>query len=122
MLIVAVWFACFSFEPAFLKKDLDDALRDMLSNMRKFCYCPPAAVFDSDWTSLSPDFRSALQQCTSGYTDDMFTITPHAFFQASQPNLTPEPRVGKYFSSRSKYLILTVIAFVDTVDDGGLYC
>lgn len=94
MLVIAVWFACFRFDPTFLKKDLDEAVNEMVSNMTKFCYRPPAAVFDSDWTSLSPEFLAALHQCTSGYPNNMFTITPHTFFQAPQPDLAPDSKVS----------------------------
>lgn len=103
MLIIAVWFACFKFTPAFLEQDLDHALNEMLSDMAKFCYRPPAAVFDSNWSTLSPEFLAALHQSTAGYPNSMFTITPHGFFQASQPELAPDPKVSQYFCSRSKH-------------------
>lgn len=97
MLIVAVWFACFEFEPAFLDKDVDEALHDMMADMASFCYCTPAAIFNSQWTKLSTEFLTALRQCTFGYpTEHMFKITPHAFFQAPQPDLPPDPQVCLY--------------------------
>lgn len=104
MLIIAVWFACFKFTPAFLEQDLDHALSEMLLDMAKFCYRPPAAVFDSNWTTLSPQFLAALHQSTVGYPNSMFTITPHGFFQAPQPELAPDPKVSQYSCPPSKHL------------------